>query len=110
MAQIMCGGTDLLLDPHTVFWNSYQACEDSAFQQATSGPDGICLLVEPMEELLCYHKLSKEAGWHEEGQSTVTKMKALIRRLIGLLIEQAEKQNVAKWSKSDRTSDFSRME
>jgi hypothetical protein len=21
------------------------------------GPDGICVLVEPMEELLCYHKL-----------------------------------------------------
>jgi hypothetical protein len=54
----MFGGTDLLSDPR-VFWNSYKACEDSAFEQATPGPDGICVLVEPMEELLCYHKLSE---------------------------------------------------
>jgi hypothetical protein len=31
-----------------------------------------------MEELTCYHKLSKEAGWDEEGESTVTKMKTLM--------------------------------
>jgi hypothetical protein len=43
------------------------------------------LVVEPMEELLCYHKLSKEAGWHEEAESTVTRMKVLVRRLLGLV-------------------------
>jgi GTPase SAR1 family protein len=94
-AQSMFGGIDLLSDPQTLFWNSYKACEDSAFQQSTSGPDGICVLAEPMEELLCYHIVSKEAGWHEEGKSTVTKMKALIRRLIGVLIGEDEKHNIA---------------
>jgi hypothetical protein len=67
---------------------------------STSEPDGICVLAEPMEELLGYHKVSKEAGWHEEGESTVTKMKALVRRLIGVLVEKDEKHNAAKWSKS----------
>lgn len=35
----------------------------TTFQQATCEPDVIFILVEPMEELLCYHKLLKETGW-----------------------------------------------
>jgi GTPase SAR1 family protein len=35
-AQSMFGGTVLLSDPQAAFWNSYKACEDSAFQQFTS--------------------------------------------------------------------------
>jgi hypothetical protein len=99
-AQSMFEGIDLLSNPHTIFWDSYKACEDSAFQLATSGPNGIYVVVDPMEELTCYHKISKEAGWYEEGESTVTKMKALIRRLIGVLVEQDEKCNVVTWSRS----------
>jgi GTPase SAR1 family protein len=96
--QTMFGGTDLLSDPHTVFWTSFKACEDSAFQHFTSDPDGICVMSKLMDELLCYHKLTKEAVWHEEGKTTVTKMKDLIRRLVGVLVEEYEKHNVAKWS------------
>jgi hypothetical protein len=99
-ARSMFEGTDLLSDPQTAFWKSYQACEDSALQQLTTSPDFVCVLSKVMEELTCYHKLSKEAGWDEEGESTVTKMKALIRRLFGVLVEQYEKYNVAAWSRS----------
>jgi GTPase SAR1 family protein len=97
-AQSMFEGIDHLSDPHTIFWKSYQACEDSAFQQFTTSPEFVCVLSKLVEELTCYHKLSKEAGWHEEGESTVTKMKALIRRLIDVWVE---KYNVATWSVSD---------
>jgi hypothetical protein len=74
-------------DPEVVFWESYKACEDSAFQQFT-GPEDIHVLAEAMDELLCYHKVSKQAGRDDDGESTVTTMKALIRRLIGVLMEK----------------------
>jgi GTPase SAR1 family protein len=99
-AQSMFGGTNLLSDPQAAFWKSYQAYEDSAFEQFTTSPEFVCVLSKLVEELTCYHKLSKEAGWDEEGESAVTKMKALIRRLIGVLVEQHEKYNVATWSVS----------
>lgn len=44
-------------------------------------PDSIPNLVEIMKDLLGYHKLSKETGWHEEGESTVANVKALISRI-----------------------------
>jgi hypothetical protein len=73
-------------DPEVTFWESYKDCEDSACRQL-NGPEDIAVLAEPIEELLCYHTVSKQAGWDKDGESTVSTMKALIKRWIGFLIE-----------------------
>jgi hypothetical protein len=76
----MFGGTDLLSDPRAVFWNSYKACEDSAFEQATVDlTESVCWW---SGRTLCYHKL-EEAGWHEEAESSVTRMKSWSGVLLG---------------------------
>jgi hypothetical protein len=54
----MFGGTDLLSDPTQSSGIPTRLVKTLHLSRLLRGPDGI-LLVEPMEELLCYHKLSK---------------------------------------------------
>jgi hypothetical protein len=51
----MFGGTDLLSDPQSS--GIPTRLVKTLHLSRLPGPDGICVLVEPMEELLCYHKL-----------------------------------------------------
>lgn len=75
------------------FWTAYTEYEGTIFQEfESSWPEQkVELLAGPMKELLSYHKLVRQAEWEDEKEPVVVKMKALVRRLFGFLVEQENK-------------------
>jgi GTPase SAR1 family protein len=93
-------------DPKTAFWESYKVCEDSA--RKNYSPNMICPLVQPMDELICYYTVAKQAGWDEELESVIYKMKALIKSLVRFLMKRDLEPAVA--GVNDSWKDLSRLE
>jgi hypothetical protein len=68
-----------------VFWNSYKACEDSAFEQATVDlTESVCCGAHGRTVVL--PQALEGSSWHEEAESTVTNMKVL-EALFGFWLE-----------------------
>ena len=83
-----------------VFWTTYSKYEDKVFDQFEGPLDVDCLAVL-MEELHDYYFLSCQLEWEDEKQSSLRRMKALIRRQFAELFNQERLNRKIKWTPND---------
>jgi GTPase SAR1 family protein len=76
-----------------IFWPCYESIENTVFSQLVISPmkQSVSVLAMPMDDLISYHRLCQEAGWFDEELYTINTVKGLVRRVIGSLLEQQNK-------------------
>jgi endogenous inhibitor of DNA gyrase (YacG/DUF329 family) len=74
------------------FWKTFQVYQDVTFQKfVTSFPQKVYVVVDPLRELMYYHKLVDVAKWEDEEDKIFERMKTYVGHYICFLLKNEKK-------------------